>query len=145
MKKEHYTLRLSSDFKSLEGLNNFISRIGDEHKVPQDILSRVKLSLEELAVNIISYGYEGKKSHSFELRVSFNKNQMIFFLQSGGKPFNPLTFKPLEKAKNIESAPVGGFGILLAKTFMDNMTYTYAEGLNQLTLTKTFFRREPAF
>ena len=137
MKKEHYTLHLNNDFKSLEELNHFISQIGCEHKVPQDVLSRVKLSLEELIVNIISYGYEDKKNHSFELQARLNKNKITFSLQSGGKPFNPLTFQPPQKAKNVATAPVGGFGILLAKTFMDSMTYTYEEGLNQLTLTKS--------
>ena len=140
MKKEHYTLRLNNDFKSLETLNSFILQISRDHNVSQDILSRVKLSLEELIVNIISYGYEDTHPHTFELKAHVNKtknkNKITFFLKSGGKPFNPLIFQPPKKTANIETASVGGFGILLAKTFMDSIAYTYEEGLNQLILTK---------
>ena len=57
-----------------------------------------------------------------------------------GRPFDPLTEAPepdLESA--IEDRPIGGLGVHLVRTMMDEVRYRREEGKNRLTLVK---RRE---
>ena len=67
----------------------------------------------------------GLNLRSVVIRIIFH-----FYLNSGGIPFNPLTFKDCKNRK------VGGFGILLVKAFMDKISYQYKNGCNCITLIK---------
>ncbi|MDE0152122.1 MAG: ATP-binding protein [Bdellovibrionales bacterium] len=106
------------------------------HEIQPAVLQHMRLSLEELIVNIISYGYEDHKRHTIELKVDCRKNHFVFCLNHDGVPFNPLAFKSPPFPNRLEDRKVGGLGILLAKSFMDEMSYKYIDGCNQITLIK---------
>ena len=130
MKKQHYAFYFENETQSVRKLKDFINQLGKDHGIKNSVLNPIRLSLEELIVNVISYGYVDHKKHRIELKVSCHKDHFSFYLISGGIPFNPLTFKAGKDRKS------GGFGILLVKAFMDKMSYQYKNGCNCITLIK---------
>ena len=130
MTKRNYTFYFKNEINSVRKLKNLIVQLKEDHGVKTSILKHIRLSLEELIVNIISYGYADHKEHTIELKVNCLKDHFSFYLNSGGIPFNPLTYK------SRKDRTAGGFGILLAKTFMDKMSYQYKNGCNCITLIK---------
>lgn len=133
---KQYSLILNNSLSELKTLKSFINQIGLNHNIPKSIISHIQLSLEELIVNVISYSYDDNTNHRIELKAQFNSKSLTFQIINGGKPFNPLTFKPQSPGTNIRKQHTGGLGILLAKNFMDDISYSYKSGLNNLIIIK---------
>ena len=134
MAKQHYTYYFKNELNSVKHLKNALVQIGKDHGVKDSFVQHIRLSLEELLVNIISHGYTDRKIHTIELKINRLKNHFTFCLNSGGVPFNPLKFKMFPAS--IKERKPGGLGILLAKAFMDEMSYEYKNGRNYITLIK---------
>ena len=60
---------------------------------------------------------------------------MVQFLD-GGKPFDPLAKEDAATSEEALMAREGGLGILLVKTTMDGVQYSYEDGKNVLTIVK---------
>ena len=104
----------------------------------QDLAFRINLALEEVAINIVSYGGErGGPSPNIEIRLTPGGGNMTIQVSDDGKPFNPLKDAPPPSLidENTKAAPVGGFGLHLIKNMMDSVTYQHWEGKNHLTMT----------
>ena len=136
MKQKTYIHIFKNNSKAIDELKELLDTIGTHHKIPKDTLLQVRLSLEELIVNIISYSYDDNKSHEIELKIHVNENNLTFSLIDDGKPFNPLEIEVKNIDMSLKERPIGGVGIPLARTFMDKASYKYQKGFNQLTLTK---------
>ena len=133
---KQYIFTLNNSFSELKNLKSFINKIGLNHNIPTKIISHIQLSLEELIVNVISYSYKDNANHTIELKIQMSSKHLTFRLINDGEPFNPLTFKNEHINTNLKEKKIGGLGILLAKNFMDDMSYTYKSGLNNLTMIK---------
>ena len=136
MTKNTYVHIFKNDRNAMDELTKLLDIIGNNHEISKDTLLKIRLALEELIVNIISYSYDDNKNHEIQLKIHVNENNMTFFLSDDGKPFNPLEVEEENMDMSLKDRPIGGVGIVLAKTFMDKISYTYQKGSNQLTLTK---------
>ena len=54
-----------------------------------------------------------------------------------GKPFNPLEAEEPDLELSGEDRPIGGLGIFLVQSTMDDLSYEYKDEQNILTLKKT--------
>ena len=59
-----------------------------------------------------------------------------FKLIDGGTPFNPLEKADPDIMLSGEERGIGGLGIFMVKTMVDNVEYEYQDERNQLTLRK---------
>ena len=122
--------------KAMEELQELLNTIETHHDIPKDTMLQIRLALEELIVNIISYSHEDNQNHEIELKIDIKKNNLTFLLIDDGKPFNPLEVTVDHTSLSLRDRPIGGMGIALAKTYMDTVSYKYKKGFNHLTLTK---------
>ena len=53
-----------------------------------------------------------------------------------GKPYNPLEADEPDTELSGEDRPIGGLGIFLVQSTMDDLSYEYKENLNIVTLKK---------
>ena len=60
---------------------------------------------------------------------------VIQFLDHG-KPFDPLAREDADTSEEALMERIGGLGILLVKETMDEVSYSYEEGKNILTILK---------
>ena len=137
MNQQEYVCKLANNQESLKELNVFLAAVGKKHEVSQKTISHIRLALEELIVNIISYGYRDDDAHIIELQTSVNNRSLTFCLSHDGIAFNPLSVPMKDKETSLEKREAGGEGVLLALSFMDSTAYEYKNGKNRLTLTKT--------
>lgn len=110
-------------------------------------VKQIKMSVEELFVNVARYAYEGyseadlekmPKTAAIRLKITKNPEEALIQMSDRGMPFDPLAKKdPNLKLPTGKRKP-GGLGIYLSKKFMDQMKYTYKDGQNVLTITKRF-------
>lgn len=99
---------------------------------------KVNLALEEIAINIISYGgHQGGPSPKIWVKITPRSQEISIQVSDDGKPFNPLTEAPpppvIQDAAMF--APVGGFGLHLIKNMMDSVSYRHSRGRNHIIMT----------
>ena len=98
----------------------------------------LEVCLEELLVNVFSYGYE-KVERKPEVNVCVSRGSEGFIIEiiDNAAPFNPLTqsYEPI-LAANLESRRIGGLGIRLVKNLSDKFSYYPMESGNRIVLHK---------
>lgn len=136
-----YPAELDSLYEMLE----FIKNYGQKRRIPSGILDHIILATEEALINIISYGYPGKKKGTIEISCipSAPKSGIRIVIKDRGVPFNPVdnTSKEIPSSSNLleksEGFP-GGYGIHILIGLMDRVDYRRLDGGNRLTLIKYF-------
>ena len=103
----------------------------------KELLYGVKLVLEEAVLNVIKYGFDDDDEHEIDVALSTDGDMLTIRIEDDGKAFDPLRDAaepdldaPLEKRR------VGGLGVHLMRTIMDELDYKREAGRNHLTLVK---------
>ncbi len=121
---------------NLETINEFIHSKLTNCNCDNKTLMNIDLSVEELFVNIASYAYPDSEGEVVtECWIDKESSVNIRFIDEG-VPFNPLNKTDPDIHATAEERKIGGLGIFLTKKLMDNVVYNYADGKNQITITK---------
>lgn len=101
-----------------------------------DMVFPLRLAIEELAANVISYAYADSEDGSLSVEITRQDAQLSITLADSGSPFNPLEHADPDVTLNAEDREIGGLGIFLVKQLMDSVEYEYADGENRTTIRK---------
>ena len=103
------------------------------------VLNQIDVAIEEIVVNIVNYAGLAD-SEGIEVRCEVIDNPLRVVLQSldGGIPFDPLTIAEPDTSPEATMEREGGLGIFMVKKMMDDVSYTYENGKNTLTILKHF-------
>lgn len=94
----------------------------------------VRLALEELATNIIKYGYDDRKPHQIELSLVLS-TPAVMTLTDDGHSFNPLDDAPAPTLDGpIEDRPIGGLGLHMIQAMGMQLDYQWKNGRNVLAV-----------
>ena len=98
------------------------------------LVFRVQLAIEEVVLNVMDYGYD-EGVHEFELILTSEADTLTIEVVDDGRPFDPLNDVPTPDLEaTVEERKVGGLGIHLVRTMMDQVNYRREQGRNYLTL-----------
>ncbi len=116
-----------------EFVNDKLVAYGCEKK----IMMQIRLAVEEIFVNIISYAYRPEIGKA-EICCEVTEDPLSVCIQfmDSGKPFDPLAKKDVDDLEALFMEQEGGFGIHLVKRTMDAVDYSYEDGRNILTIHK---------
>ena len=136
----HFDNDLANRQTLLDVVDAFCRRAGgDEQGV-----GRIRLALDELFTNIVSYAYDDDGSHRITVELLRSPAGMVTItLIDDGRAFNPLDQPPPDLDSDIEDRAIGGLGIHLVKTFTDSCDYRRDGDTNRLTITKGFGQARP--
>lgn len=101
--------------------------------VPQHVVNRVELVIEELFTNSVVHGYGGCDDTVVWLDVQPGKAAVRLVYADAAPPYDPLRHEAdLEYCT--EQRAAGGLGVLLARRLADEIEYRFTDGRNILTL-----------
>ncbi|MGD9652977.1 MAG: ATP-binding protein [Candidatus Dadabacteria bacterium] len=129
-------IRLRNDFRELAGLREKLREFCESWQLPQSSAFAVMLSLDELVTNIISYAWEDGLEHSILISAKCGGGVMEIEVEDDGMPFNPIDYAPPDLSSPIEERHIGGLGIHLIQTYMDEIAYKREGGRNCLVMRK---------
>ena len=97
----------------------------------------LKLSCEEILINIASYAYPEQDGWVAVLWENDSQKVKVTFEDRG------IAFNPLEKENPNLDVPmaerqIGGLGIMMVRKLMDSVEYERRDGKNILTITKEY-------
>jgi len=124
--------------ESLEPMRNFISAFGSAMSIDKNRVYKLCLAVDEIAANIINYGYPmaGINDGTIKVTIEYNDKKLTIVLEDDAIPFDPLRKllpTPDDLAKPIEEKPIGGLGILIARQSVDTFNYEFTDGKNRNT------------
>ena len=92
------------------------------------------LAVEEMASNIIKYGYDDEGEHVIRLRITANLDLLEIAFEDDGHPFDPTAYPSPDIERVVESRRGGGLGIELVRRICEKMIYRREDHRNRLTL-----------
>src|SRR5262249_10129571 len=131
-------LHLRSSLTEIDRLAEKVAWVGREHALPEELVSDLRLALEEAVANVIRHGYGAREDG--EIRVSFHvtPEAITATVEDDAPPFDPHA-RP-DPPLPPEGAHASGVGVYLIKRVMDEVDYRRNGSCNVLTLTKRIGR-----
>lgn len=128
---------LAEDFR-LRDLEAHVRHLADQHGWDSDLLMRVNLVLEELCLNVRSYGeVDGRR---IDIWFQCCPVHLVIQFSDGGCAFDPIAdAPPPDLTSPLRDRQIGGLGLFLVRQFVDEVVYCRTDGCNSLRLC--FFRR----
>lgn len=122
-------------------LSEIVRHFGAWHGVPEETVFVVNLSLDELVTNIVVHGGKCEpRVHEIVLRLQTEKDKVRVEIEDDGRAFNPLEASAPALNASLQDRDLGGLGIHLARSLMDQILYRRVGQRNLLTLTKSVHR-----
>ena len=129
-------LKIETRLEELERLSAAVEALGRQDNWSSRLIFQVNLVLEELGLNIINHGHDDR-FHEIDIVLTSEAQVLTIEVTDDGEPFDPLKDAPApDLATTLENRPVGGLGIHLVRTVMDEMLYRREGDRNHLTLVK---------
>ncbi|QNM05330.1 ATP-binding protein [Qiania dongpingensis] len=110
-----------------EEIEAFCNKNGIDGKKQYYIL----LCIEEIAVNIIKYGFKDGKKHYIDIRIAVGE-QVLLNIRDDAVQFDPTAKKDADITAGAESRDIGGLGIYLVKKVAKEFSYKRVIGFNNL-------------
>ena len=104
---------------------------------PQKALYQIEVAIEEILVNIVSYaGLSDADGVEVRCEVLDDPLRVVVQFLDGGVPFDPLAKADPDTSPEALQEREGGLGIFMVKQMMDDVSYSYEDGKNTLTILK---------
>lgn len=136
MSNERLNLRIANDIAELSRVAESVEEFCASQAIPAGNAFKLNIALEELLTNTISYGYEDSGRHEIAIDIAREGETIVAELSDDARPYDPLNAPPPDLESAIEDRRVGGLGVHLVKTMMDDVRYAYRDGRNHITLRK---------
>ena len=127
-------LKLEARPEELSRINAALEELGEREGWHPKLLYRVNLVLEEVGLNVMTHG-QAAGARELEIILSSEADAVTIEMVDDGPRFDPLQDAPRPNAEApLEERPVGGLGVHLVRTIMDEVYYRYEDGKNRLVL-----------
>ena len=107
-----------------------------EHHLPPGVVQAADLALEEQMTNILAYAYEDAASHEIRVRLGVENQWLQIEVEDDGRAYDPLSQPPVDTSVPLDEKPIGGLGIHLIRSVMDEVDYRREAGRNILRMRK---------
>ena len=125
------TLELENQLSALSRLLDITGDFLDANKVPVPVQFKIKLILDEIFSNIVSYGYLPQDPPDTVLiEMCIKGGKFTATINDGGRPFNPLEYDMVDTSLPAEERPIGGLGIHLIRNLAGELAYERKENRN---------------
>ncbi len=116
--------------RCLEALREFCDRFD----LSSDTRNDVGVVLDDFLNNIISYAFEDDDEHLIEVSLEVGKRRFIVTISDDGVEFDPFLLSEPDLESDIDDSQIGGLGIHLVRTIMDDFSHRRIDGRNVTTL-----------
>ncbi len=142
--KQLLHLRVAASLDKLHGIETALASLGEKADWDAGLIYQVQLVLEELTMNTVNHGFEKEKDQDndetagiIEIGISEDNESIRIDYSDNGKPFDPLQDAPEPDLDgDVMHRRVGGLGVHIVRTMMDEASYSREASRNHLRLIK---------
>jgi sigma-B regulation protein RsbU (phosphoserine phosphatase) len=129
-------ISIKNEVSEIAEITEAFEAFADEHGLPMPIAMKFCLIFDELLSNVISYAFPDEGDHEISAHIEFVADRLTVTISDDGLPFNPLSVKAPDTKASLEDRDIGGLGIHLVRSMVDDVSYHRRIDKNVLTLVK---------
>lgn len=130
-------LRIQSKTENLSVIRDFVSLNALKAGIPEATIEKIILAVDEACTNIIKHAYKHSPEGKIIIKVEYDKEKLSVTITDYGISFEPDKVPVPDLQKYYREHRVGGLGLYLIKSLMDDVTYTSVPGkYNKVLLSK---------
>jgi len=98
---------------------------------------RLRLAIDEIATNVILYGYDsGRREGDIELRATLDDQSLTICVEDSAIAFDPRQkAPPIDLDAALEDRQMGGLGVFIAIEGVDRFDYEWVNNCNRNIFT----------
>ena len=136
MRKFSFELRIENNLSEIKKVLNHFHVFAENHALPEKLVSMVNVAFDEFLSNTITYGFDDDKQHEILIMVQINESILTIRIEDDGIEFNPFDYNSPDTSLPINDRSIGGLGIHIVKTIMDEYDYKRISECNVIALKK---------
>jgi len=117
------SLHIPADVDSLNQVLDFIQNLAQKTNLPGREISKLKIAVYEVCINIIEHGYQYRPDESISIQALWKDEQLRIRLTDSGQAFDFDNAKPYNVQEAFEEKRKGGFGLHIIRSSVDDITY----------------------
>ncbi len=131
-------IEVPAEWESIARLIDFVDELTSAMLLSEDQDYVMRLVIEEIATNIIKYGYEDGARGVIQLHCSTRQGPLHIVIRDQGHPFDPRECVEPDLCDDVQSRTIGGLGLFLVREFSDYLAYHHdaGSGWNELLVVK---------
>ena len=126
--------RFSSGGDTIGNVSRFVDRVETEYDLPAEVLTDLRIALDEIVTNIVKYAYPDRGAHEFTIGCAVRGDRLETGIEDEGVPFDPLGAPAPDFSIPTEERKVGGLGLHFVRNLMSGVEYQRVGARNRLTL-----------
>lgn len=127
---------LANDLSEVDRINERFGEFAKAQGLPDKLRQQMALVFDEVVANIVLYGFDDDAAHAIEVDVQLEAGVLTVTVDDDGIAFDPLARAAPDVSSGIEEREIGGLGIHLVRTLMDEMSWERRGERNVLVLIK---------
>jgi serine/threonine-protein kinase RsbW len=128
-------LTVPGKLESLGAIAEFVQLSASQAGLSKKAAYNLRLAVDEIATNVIVHGYqEGQMEGEIKLTADIDEQRLIIVLEDVAAPFDPTDSHTQAQEvleRPLEERPVGGLGVYLALSSVDEYRYERIGGCNR--------------
>ena len=131
-----YALRIPSETQNLELIREFVSGVASKVGFDSEEINKIELAVDEACTNVIEHAYKGKKG-DIDIAIKVDYQKFTIIVTDRGTAFRFKDVEMPDMNEYLAELRVGGLGIYLMKTLMDEVEYHSEPGVkNEVRMVK---------
>ena len=131
-------ITVRATFDQVKPVMDFVNAQLTELGCSEQVRVHVDVAIDELFGNIVRYAYS-PEGGPVTVRVEVEDSPLCVIITfiDHGVPYDPLSADFVDTIHmSAKERPIGGLGLFMVKKIVDNISYTYRDGQNILTIRK---------
>ena len=133
--RDTFSVKISDKARSLQRALHALESFGAHHGLPRPALHHIQVALDEIITNIFSHGYRDTAG-LVELAVALRDDFLELQILDEADAFNLLEQDQPDVDQGIDDRPIGGLGIFIVRSLIDEIEYSRQGDRNSLLLRK---------
>lgn len=120
--------------EDLKKAMEYVEQVASGGGFSRDDINDILIAVEEICVNVTMYGFPQKSSKiQYTADAWIDGDKMTVVIKDRGIPFDPTRFLECPQEFNTKRLEDGGYGLLLIRELMDEISYKYDEEKGNVT------------
>ena len=130
-------LKVKSKTENLSIIRDFINSAAADAGLKADVIESIILAVDEACTNIIKHAYKSFPDGEMIIKTKSTLDRFVISITDFGNSFEPEMIPEPDLQKYYRQRRVGGLGMYLMKTLMDDVKYKSIPGkYNEVLLSK---------
>ncbi len=132
------SIEVPAVWDSIARLIDFVDEMVGVLALSEDQDYVMRLVIEEVATNVIKYGYDEDAPGVINLSCAQKEDGLHVYIRDRGRPFDPRECPLPDLSDDVQARTIGGLGLFLVLEFSDYLSYHHdaSTGWNELLVVK---------